>query len=71
VFLLEVVIIIAIEEMRLVATKKPGKLWKHEFAGTKWDLPRTPMVPVEILFPQSRVDGVREESSEVKSGFLG
>jgi len=29
----------------------------------KWDLPGPPMVPMEILFPRTVVDGVREESS--------
>jgi len=63
VFLLELVIIIAVEGMRLVATKKPGKLRKSELPGMKWDVPGTPMVPMEILFPQSGVSDVREESS--------
>jgi len=51
VFLLELVIIIAVEGMRLVATKKPTKLRKLGFLRRKWDLPGTPTVPVEIALP--------------------
>jgi hypothetical protein len=51
VFLLELVIIIAVEGMRLVATKKPIKLRKLGFLRREWDLPGTPTVPVEIVFP--------------------
>jgi hypothetical protein len=51
VFLLELVIIIAVEGMRLVATKKPTKLRKLGFLRRKWGLPGTPTVPVEIVLP--------------------
>jgi len=56
VFLLELVIIIAVEGMRLVATKKPTKLRKLGFLRRKWDLPGTPTVPVEIVVPLRRYD---------------
>jgi hypothetical protein len=71
VFLLELVIIIAVEGMRLVATKKPTKLRKLGFLRRKWDLPGTPMFPVEIIFPQRVMDGMREESSCINSGLFG
>jgi hypothetical protein len=63
VFLLELVIIIAVEGNRLVATKKPRKLRKWEFCGMKWDLPRTPTVPVEIVSPWNGMIWMRENSS--------
>jgi hypothetical protein len=59
VFLLELVIIIAVEGIRLVATKKPRKLRKWEFRGMKWDLPGTPTVPVEIVCPWNGMTWMR------------
>jgi len=56
VFLLELVIIIAVEGMRLVATKKPTKLRKLGFLRRKWHLPGTPTVPVEIVVPSRWYD---------------
>jgi len=63
VFLLELVIIIAIEGMRLIATKKPMKLRESEWLRLEWDLPGTPMVPVEIVNPQSVMVRMRKKSA--------
>jgi hypothetical protein len=52
VFLLEVVIIIVVEGMRLVATKKLRKQPTMKFDHGRWHLPGTPTLPVEIVFPK-------------------
>jgi hypothetical protein len=63
VFLLEVVIIIAVEGMRLVATKKPV-LRRSRCRVVKSEDPGTPALPVEISLSLSVV-GLEERKSRL------